>query len=125
MFVIMTMDRTNPEREAEEEIQRQKEKRTVPVGVCKDLIQGITKVVQIPTGTVKRLKSRSEISLFCTNSGSPGRMVLFDEGINGESLHEPVKLFRCKLSGLRRIAWPGEMTIFHAFDKEKESVPLP
>ena len=75
-----TMDRTKPGREAEGEIQRQKEKRTVPVGVCKDLIQGITKVVQIPTGTVKRLKSRSEISLFCTNSGSPGRMVLFDEG---------------------------------------------
>lgn len=106
-------------------MQRQKEKRTVPVGACKDLIQGITKVVQSPTGTVKRLKSRSEIPLFCTNSGSPGRMVLFDEGINGETLHEPVKLFRCKLSGLRRIAWPGEMTVFHAFGKEKESVPLP
>lgn len=30
MFVIMTMDRTNPEREAEEEIQRQKEKELYP-----------------------------------------------------------------------------------------------
>lgn len=83
MFVIMTMDRTKPGREAEVEMQRRKEKRTVPVGVCKDLIQGITKVVQSPMGTVKRLKSRSEISLFYTNSGSTGRMVLFDEGING------------------------------------------
>lgn len=125
MFVIMTMDRTNPEREAEEEIQRQKEKRTVPVGVCNDRIQGITQVVQSPTGTVKRLKSRSEISLFCTNLRSTGRMVIFDEGINGEPLHEPVKLFRCKLSGLCRIAWPGEMTVFHTLGKEKESVPLP
>lgn len=52
-------------------------------------------------------------------------MVIFDEGINGETLHEPVKLFRYKLSGFRRIAWPGEMTVFHAFGKEKESVPLP
>lgn len=48
MFVIMTMDRTKPGREAEVEMQRRKEKRTVPVGVCKDLIQGITKVVQSP-----------------------------------------------------------------------------
>lgn len=87
MFVIMTMDRTNPEREAEEEIQRQKEKRTVPVGVCNDRIQGITQVVQSPTGTVKRLKSRSEISLFCINLRSTGRMVIFDEGIDGEPLH--------------------------------------
>ena len=72
MFVIMTMDRTKPGKEAEVEMQRQKEKRTVPVGVCKDLIQGITKVAQSPTGTVKRLKSRSEISLFCTNLRSTG-----------------------------------------------------
>mgnify|MGYP004516203989 CR=1 FL=1 len=43
------LDRSNPEREAEEEIQRQKEKRTVPVGVCNDRIQGITQVVQSPT----------------------------------------------------------------------------
>ena len=106
-------------------MQRQKEKRTVPVGVCKDLIQGITKVVQSPMGTVKRLKSRSEISLFCTNSGSTGRMMLFDEGINREAFHQPVKLFRCEFSGFRRITWPGEMTVFHAFGKEKESVPLP
>ena len=119
MFVIMTMGRTKPGRETEVEMQRQKEKRTVPVGVCKDLIQGITKVVQSPTGTVKRLKSRSEISLFCTNLRSTGRMMLFDEGINREAFHQPVKLFRCKLSGLRRIAWPGEMTVFHAFGKEK------
>jgi len=70
MFVIMTMGRTKPGREAEVGMQRQKEKRTVPVGACKDLIQGITKVVQSPTGTVKRPKSRSEISLFCTNSGN-------------------------------------------------------
>lgn len=52
-------------------------------------------------------------------------MVIFDEGIDGEPLHEPVKLFRCKLSGLCRIAWPGEMTVFHTLGKEKESVPLP
>ena len=63
-FVIMTMDRTKPGRGAEEEIQRQKEKRVVPVGACNDLIRGITKVVQSPTGTAERLKSRSEISLF-------------------------------------------------------------
>lgn len=124
-FVIMTMDRTNPEREVEEEIQRQKEKRTVPVGVCKDLIQGITKVVQSPTGTVERLKSRSKISLFCTKSGCTGRMMFFDERINGEALHQPVELIRCEFSGLRRIAWPGEMTVFHTLGKEKESVPLP
>ncbi len=42
----MTMGRTKPGREAEVEMQRQKEKRTVLVGACKDLIQGITKVVQ-------------------------------------------------------------------------------
>lgn len=51
--------------------------------------------------------------------------MIFDEGIDGEPLHEPVKLFRCKLSGLSRIAWPGEMTVFHTLGKEKESVPLP
>lgn len=55
----MTMDRTNLGREAEEEIQRQKEKRTVSVGVSKDLIQGITKVMQSPTGTVEGPKSRN------------------------------------------------------------------
>lgn len=59
-FVIMPRDRTKPERKAEEKIQRQKEKRIVPVGVCNDLIQGITRVVLSPTGTVKRLKSRTK-----------------------------------------------------------------
>ena len=121
----MTMDRTKPGREAEVEMQRQKEKRTVPVGVCNDLIQGSTKAVQSPTGTVKRLKSRSEISLFCTNSESTGRVMLFDEGINREAFHQPVKLFRCEFSGLRRITWPGEMTVFHTLGKEKEPVPFP
>lgn len=52
-------------------------------------------------------------------------MVLFDERINGEPLHEPVKLLRCKLSGFRRITWSGEVTVFYTLGKEKESVPLP
>lgn len=90
----MTRYRTKSERKAEEKLQRQKEKRIVPVGVCNDLIQGITKVVQSPGDTVKKLKSRTKNSLFCTKSGSTGRMLLFDEGINGEALHEPVKLMR-------------------------------
>lgn len=59
-FVIMTRNRTKPERKAEEKLQRQKEKRIVPVGVCNDLIQGITKVSQSPGGTVKRLKIRTK-----------------------------------------------------------------
>lgn len=59
-FVIMTRHRTKQERKAEEKLQRQKEKRIVPVGVCNDLIQGITKVVQSPGGTVKRMKSRTK-----------------------------------------------------------------
>lgn len=125
MFVIMTMDRTKPGREAEVEMQRQKEKRTVPVEVCKDLIQGITKVMQSPTGTGERPKSRSENSLFCTNSRGVERMVFFDERINGKTFHQPVKLFRCKLSGLRRITQPGEVTVFHTLGKEKKSIPFP
>lgn len=56
----MTRYRTKSERKAEEKLQRQKEKRIVPVGVCNDLIQGITKVVQSPGGTVKRMKSRTK-----------------------------------------------------------------
>ena len=52
-------------------------------------------------------------------------MVFFDERIDGKTFHQPVKLFRCKLSGLCRITRPGEVTVFYAFGKEKESVPLP
>ncbi len=81
--------------------------------------------MQSPTGTVERPKSRSEISQFCTNSGCMGRMVIFDEGINGEALHQPVKLIQCEFSDFRRIAGPGEMSVFYTFGKEKEPVPLP
>lgn len=52
-------------------------------------------------------------------------MMLFDEGIDGEALHQPVKLIRCEHSGFRRIAGPGEVSVFHALGKEKESVSLP
>ena len=47
-------------------------------------------------------------------------MMFFDERINRKTFHQPVKLFRCKLSGLRRITRPGEVTIFHTLGKEKE-----
>lgn len=52
-------------------------------------------------------------------------MVFFDERIDRKTFHQPVKLFQCKLSGLRRITRPGEVTVFYAFGKEKESVPFP
>ena len=54
-----------------------------------------------------------------------GRSVLPDDGINGEPFHEPAELLRRELSGFRRIAWPGEMPVFHALCEEKKSIPLP
>lgn len=121
----MTMDRMKSGRKTEGKRQSRKKKRTVPLGVCNDRIQGITQVVQSPRGTVERLKNRSKNSLFCTNLRGTGRVVFFDERIDGKTFHQPVKLFRCKLSGLRRITRPGEVTVFHTLGKEKESVPFP
>lgn len=50
--------------------------------------------------------------------------MLPDDGINGEAFHEPAELLRSKLSGFRRIAWPGEMPVFHTLCEEKKSIPL-
>ncbi len=51
--------------------------------------------------------------------------MLPDDGINGETFHEPAKLFRRELSGFCRIAGPGEVPVFHTLCKEKKSIPLP
>ncbi len=51
--------------------------------------------------------------------------MLPDDGINGETFHEPAELLWRELSGFRRIAGPGEMPVFHTLCKEKKSIPLP
>lgn len=54
-----------------------------------------------------------------------GRSVLPDDRINGEAFREPAELLRSELSDFRRIAGPGELSVFHALCEEKKSIPLP
>ena len=52
-------------------------------------------------------------------------MMLPDYRVNAESFHQPVELAGIKASGFGRIAWPGEVPIFHTLCKEKITVTLP
>ena len=52
-------------------------------------------------------------------------MMLPDHRVNAESFHQPVELAGIKASGFGRIAWPGEVPIFHTLCKEKITVTLP
>ena len=51
--------------------------------------------------------------------------MLPDHRVNAESFHQPVELSGIKASGFGRIAWPGEVPIFHTLCKEKITVTLP
>ena len=51
--------------------------------------------------------------------------MLSDHRVNAESFHQPVELAGIKVSGFGRIAWPGEVPIFHTLCKEKITVSFP
>ena len=86
---------------------------------------GSERPYRAPRAQKEGLKSSQKNQRFAQRSGRTGRRVFPDNRINGEPLHEPAELLRSELSGFRRIAWPGEMPVFHALCEEKKSIPLP
>lgn len=51
--------------------------------------------------------------------------MLPDYRVDAESFHQPIELPGIKASGFGRIAWPGEVPIFHTLCKEKIAVTFP
>ncbi len=48
-----------------------------------------------------------------------------DQRIDGKSLHEPLELFRAKLTYFLTCPWPCEMTLFNSFIQEQKTVSFP
>lgn len=48
-----------------------------------------------------------------------------DDGIDGESLHQPAKLFRGEHPQIPGSPWPGKAAALHPLIKEEEAVTFP
>ena len=48
-----------------------------------------------------------------------------NDRVDGETIHQPAKLFRCHGTEFTGVSGPGKVTVLHALVKKQESIPFP
>ena len=124
--VRMTMDEGGMERKKAEGKSLYQKKKESATYAGREPGKGIRKSsVRLYTALLQRQRCQKKISVLHKRSGEEPRGDIADDGIYGETLHEPAELFRGEPAQILRIPRPGEMAGFHALIQKQETVAFP